>query len=240
MKKAIGPNVFIPDFGGTGTRAGYTRKTAQDLGLHEDWYRDAIYANPALVIDPCRQGGLVTQEEKWMPWAKEFASGDGPMDAGPMDVLLLSSTGRVGIVETKLSYNPQRRREVVAQILDYALAFQEAESLPPWPTSPNAPDEADVRERMTRGDFLLVVAGDEIDPRALRLGEAVLAGHLTSEWDLAMVDLNVFEAPPATAPFNIGVLTSEPKTFCRRFTELSFSPWSLATMSLASPALPFN
>lgn len=218
MKKTIGPHVFVPDFTGTATHATYTRVSAKDVRLYEEWFRDAIFANPELVIEPCREAGLVPADETWEPWVTEFSVG-----AGPMDVLLLASSGRVGIVETKLSYNPQKRREVVAQILDYALALQEADALPPWPTNA-APDERDVRERISRGEFLLVIAGDEIDPRALRLGEAVLAGHLTSEWDLAMIDLNVYQSAAADPrhlliPELRGVLRHETRQVVRVITE---------------------
>jgi hypothetical protein len=133
----------------------------------------------------------VDESESWYAWAREFN-----LDAGPVDVLLLSSRGRIGIVETKLSFNPERRREVVAQVCDYALALQEKsyEELPEKPIINNTelPTENDIRESLALGNFLLIIAGDQIDPRALRLGNAILAGHLTSEWDLAMVDMNLF------------------------------------------------
>jgi hypothetical protein len=112
-------------------------------------------------------------------------------------VLLLSSQGRIGIVETKLSFNPERRREVVAQILDYAVALQETpfERLPSLANSNavNPPAQHDVEDALLAGRFLLIVAGDMLEPRAIRLSESILAGHLTSEWDLAMVDLNLYE-----------------------------------------------
>jgi len=47
-------------------------------------------------------------------WAREFRVG-----VGLIDVLLLSSQGRVAIVETKLASNPELRRQVLAQALDY-------------------------------------------------------------------------------------------------------------------------
>jgi len=40
--------------------------------------------------------------------------------SGPMDNLLLSPQGNLTIVETKLWRNPEARREVVGQIIDYA------------------------------------------------------------------------------------------------------------------------
>jgi hypothetical protein len=193
--KSIGTQLFFVG-GASGPakpRAGFRRVAARDAGLREVWFRDAIFDNPELVIGPCRASGQVSADETWLPWKKEHNFG-----SGPVDVLLLSSEGRVGIVETKLSYNPQRRREVVAQVLDYALALQVDDyddvDWPPLPDSDMAPDEADLRECIEAGRFLLIVAGDALDPRALRLSQAVLGRAMTSEWDLAMIDLNLFAA----------------------------------------------
>lgn len=189
--KALGKALFTPVAAAAETqlRVAYERVTAAELGLRESWFRNAIFENPELVIGPCREAGRVPTDESWLPWEMEFGFG-----AGPVDVLLISSHGRPAIIETKLSSNPEKRREVVAQLMDYALSLQDAawDDLPPLPASDAAPDPADVEDALSTGRFLLVVAGDALDPRALRLSEAVLASHLTSEWDLVMVDLNVY------------------------------------------------
>jgi len=46
---------------------------------------------------------------------REFSSG-----VGPADVVILDSSGDVTLVECKLATNPQVRREIVGQVLDYA------------------------------------------------------------------------------------------------------------------------
>lgn len=46
---------------------------------------------------------------------REFSSG-----VGPADVVILDATGDVTLVECKLATNPQIRREIVGQVLDYA------------------------------------------------------------------------------------------------------------------------
>ncbi|MCH6485031.1 hypothetical protein MMG85_15875 [Pseudoxanthomonas sp. LH2527] len=188
--KSIGTHLFVVSAGKQAApKPRFERVLARDLGLQETWFRDAIFDNPELVIAPCREAGRVTADETWLPWRIESNFG-----SGPIDVLLVSSYGRIGIVETKLSYNPQKRREVVAQVLDYALSLQDTdrEDLPELPASPHAPDESDLVDALQSGKFLLVVAGDALDPRALRLSQALLARHLTNEWDLAMIDLNVY------------------------------------------------
>lgn len=193
--KAIGSQLFRTQR--TGPRPApvdvWRRIDARVASLKESWFRDAIFNNPELVIAPCRASGQVDDREAWIPWRTEHNFG-----SGPIDVLLVSSYGRIGIVETKLSYNPQKRREVVAQIIDYALSLQGEEfaelALPPLPQHEAAPDIDDLRDSIESGRFLLVVAGDSLDPRALRLSQAVLGRNMTSEWDLAMIDLNVFES----------------------------------------------
>ena len=39
---------------------------------------------------------------------------------GPLDILMISPLGEIAIIETKLWSNPEARRKVIAQILDYA------------------------------------------------------------------------------------------------------------------------
>jgi hypothetical protein len=190
--KSLGAELFTMK-DSTGCVAAYRRISAKDAGLKESSFQEAIYANPEVVISACRSGGVVTEAEQWYPWAREYPIAD----TGYIDVLLLSSSGRIGVVETKLSFNPERRREVVAQILDYAIALQETpfDRLPPISESSalNPPTEHDIQDALTAGRLLLIVAGDRLESRAIRLSESILAAHLTSEWDLAMIDLNVYE-----------------------------------------------
>ncbi len=215
--KSIGTHLFAVNAGKQAAPAPrFERVLARDLGLQETWFRDAIFDNPELVIAPCREAGRVTADEMWLPWRIESNFG-----SGPIDVLLVSSYGRIGIVETKLSYNPQKRREVVAQVLDYALSLQDTdrEDLPELPASPHAPDESDLADALQSGKFLLVIAGDALDPRALRLSQALLARHLTNEWDLAMIDLNVYREIGASSllvvPELLGTVQAEVRQVVR-------------------------
>jgi hypothetical protein len=54
------------------------------------------------------------------------------LPAGAIDLLLLDAEGQVIIVETKLSRNPELRRQVVAQVLDYGASL--------WRTAPTLKD----------------------------------------------------------------------------------------------------
>lgn len=135
---------------------------------------------------------------------------------GPLDILMVTPDGGLIIVETKLWRNPGARRVVVAQILDYAkelanwsyedlqreinkkllrrdntlyeLVKEKYEHL--------VASEADfvdsVSRNLSRGRFLLLIAGDGIREGALGIAEYLSsAAHLN--FSFAMVELNIFE-----------------------------------------------
>ena len=175
----------------------HKRCSAKDLGLEESWLRDAIFNVPDLVIGPCRAAGL-TQDE-WYGWQREYK-----VDVGKVDVLLLSSQGRVAIVETKLASNPELRRRVLAQALDYLthLAQTFAESMPDIPTDKSGDsvaDRGDIRESIAQGDMLVIIASDEVDPRVAKLSRSLLSDHLVKQWDLALIDVALYR-PLENAP----------------------------------------
>jgi hypothetical protein len=79
--------------------------------LSERWLQEALFAFPEALpvkeIDP-HIGPLI-------PVGMEIETG-----SGPADIVFVTPTGQVDLVETKLWRNPQARREIVGQILDYA------------------------------------------------------------------------------------------------------------------------
>ena len=85
----------------SGTEANYSEKYLQDL----------IFAHPScLPINEIDQSYL-----SLIPVCCELST-----PAGPLDVLFVTPTGRLCIVEVKLWRNPEARRKVIGQILDYA------------------------------------------------------------------------------------------------------------------------
>lgn len=80
-------------------------------GRNEAWLRDFLLAHPAALpaaaIDPAYADLIPVCRELRTP-------------AGPLDCLFVTRFGGLVIVECKLWRNPQARREVVGQILDYA------------------------------------------------------------------------------------------------------------------------
>jgi hypothetical protein len=87
------------------------QKPLASEGRDEAWLRDFLLAHPgalpAAAIDPAF-ADLV-------PICREL-----PTRAGPVDAVFANRQGALVLVECKLWRNPQARREVVGQILDYA------------------------------------------------------------------------------------------------------------------------
>jgi hypothetical protein len=181
---------------GVGASWKRVRLGADGPNRKEAWLRDHIAANPELVLVPCRAFELI-DDEPWQLWAVEV----GIAAVGAVDVVLVSASGRVGLVEVKLARNPENRRKVVAQLLDYAIHLRETEleDLPSLPAEGNEPfaDPEDVRRRLQEGDYLLLVAADAADERAAKLTRAVLDRNAIHPWDLALVDLALFARPGA-------------------------------------------
>lgn len=144
-------------------------------GRNEAWLRDLLAGNPDLLpieeVDP--------SFAPLAPLCTELST-----EAGPVDAVFISPSGRLTLVECKLWRNPEARRKVIAQILDYArvvsgwtyadlqrrvaaatgrkgnVPFEAARELQP------DLDEAafvDATARALReGRFLLLIAGDGI------------------------------------------------------------------------------
>lgn len=85
-------------------------------GKDESWLQDTLFNHPELIpiedIDPAFA--------PLVPLCKELRTLVGRIDA-----VFINERGRLTIVECKLWKNPQARREVVAQALDYVSALSE-------------------------------------------------------------------------------------------------------------------
>jgi hypothetical protein len=90
---------------------GLKRILFTDKKFNESWIQNLLFDNPSLLP-------TMDIEPAFSPCysvAREL-----PTDAGSIDLLFVSPLGYLTIVETKLIRNPEARREVVAQTLDYA------------------------------------------------------------------------------------------------------------------------
>ena len=164
-------------------------RVPQGEARREHTLRDLIYDNPTILpvrdIDPGYGRLFTVARELNVP------------GVGFVDVLLADEHGRLVVVECKLWRNPQARREVVGQILDYAreLSRYGYEDLQRQITvatrrqgnvlyalareAGGALDEAQFVDRVSRdlaaGRFLLLIAGDGITEGTRRIGEYLRA-----------------------------------------------------------------
>lgn len=136
--------------------------------------------------------------------------------AGPLDILYVTPKGRLVIVEAKLWRNPEARRKVVGQILDYAkeLSRWDYEDLQrevskstqrkgnvlyqivaeEYPDTDESEFVDEVTRSISKGRFLLLILGDGI-----REGVGAIAQFLEDvgslEFTLGLVELAIYKAP---------------------------------------------
>lgn len=149
--------------------------------------------------------------EGLIPVCKEFHT-----PVGPLDILYVTSKGRLVIVEAKLWCNPEARRKVIGQILDYAkeisrwnyqdlqrevskatgrkgnVLFELVKEKHPEADEAEFVDE--VTRTLTKGRFLLLILGDGI-----REGVAAIAEFLEEtgqlEFTFGMLELVLYKTP---------------------------------------------
>ena len=186
------------------------RRPFDRLDIDEGWLQTLIFQHPALLtieeIEP-DHGPLI-------PLGREV-----PTDAGPIDCLYIAPNGLLTLVEAKLWKNPDARREVVGQIIDYAKQLagwtyaelnsyardQGGQGL--WElVSQRAElalelDEAEfvdaVNRNLQRGRFLLLIVGDGIKERVEELA-GYLQGAQNLRFTLALIEMRVYDMPAST------------------------------------------
>ena len=178
-------------------------------GFNEAFVQDLIFKN----VDCLPISEIDNAFTPLIPVCTELNTG-----VGPLDVFMVTPTGRIAVVETKLWRNPDARRKVIAQILDYAkeLAKWNYEDLQReinrrlgtsgnilYKIASGVSTEFELEEsafvdsvsrNLNRGKFLLMLVGDGIREGAEGIVDFLsTAGHL--EFSFAMVELAVFSHP---------------------------------------------
>ena len=142
-----------------------------------------------------------------------------PMKSGSMDNLLVTPNGDLALVECKLWRNPEARREVVAQIIDYAKELagwtyetlqnaigrtksldgsgeNQLQSLYELVSAKGETDEVsfhdNVSRNLKRGRFLLLIVGDGIREGVEGMTE-FLQQHAGFHFTLAFVEIALFK-----------------------------------------------
>ncbi|RWO26481.1 hypothetical protein [Mesorhizobium sp.] len=99
-----------------GQRSSSFRRTRAGEGAQDEkWLQTLLFARPELVILDRMEAdaGAFVPIVRELPLAREGG-------VVFLDILGISRSGRLVLVECKLWRNPQARREVIAQILEYA------------------------------------------------------------------------------------------------------------------------
>ncbi|API59331.1 hypothetical protein BSL82_08420 [Tardibacter chloracetimidivorans] len=178
------------------------RRVPQGMTRRENDLRDLLFDHPAILplgeIDPSIGAVASVARELNIP------------EVGRIDALLADGCGRLVIVECKLWRNPQARREVVGQILDYARALarfsyddlqREVSSATGRKGNalyeivrdlPGTLDEARFVDQVARnlagGRFTLLVVGDGITEGTQRIG-AFLRAQPGLAFDFALIEM---------------------------------------------------
>ncbi|SFP85921.1 hypothetical protein [Sphingomonas rubra] len=203
MRDAAGTPVMItPGVGGTAL----ARVVLGTGEYNEAWLQMLVQSHPELLplgrIEPAFADAV--------PIACEV-----PCAHGFIDNLFLTPRGDIVLIEVKLWKNPQARREMVAQLLDYVAAlmtmdyqaFEQAlaKARPTRITStlwdlfkdhPDAGSEADfidaVSANLARGRLLALAVGDGVRAEARALA-SLLQSHAGAHFSLALVELGLWE-----------------------------------------------
>ncbi len=176
-------------------------------GYNERWLQEILYKNASLIpteeLEPVFGGAV--------PICMEL-----PTNVGPLDLAYINEQGLLTLVECKLWRNPEARRKVVGQILDYAQEIsrwsyddldaaikrsetQMGSSL--WEIVREAfglEDEAVFIDRVSRhlrtGSFLLIIIGDGIRENTENIA-AYLQQHAGLSFAFGIVEERLFSIP---------------------------------------------
>jgi hypothetical protein len=180
------------------------RLSPNDPSLAEDHIQEVVFDHPAVLpieeLDPTFAPAI--------PIGREIGTSVGAIDA-----LFVSPDGGVTVVEAKLWRNPQARRAVVGQIIDYATALSSwsyeqldevceratGESL--WSRVSTHTDDASgeaafidaVSRNLRYGRFLLLVVGDGIREEVERMASYVQTAPRL-QFHLALVELRIYDS----------------------------------------------
>ena len=181
---------------------------SDDNERNEAWFQKLLFENPSLL----RANEIDGTVKQLVPIARELET-----DNGIIDLLFIDSNGFIVVVETKLYRNPESRRKVVGQIIEYAAnlstwSYEDFCGAVRKATESSAADpiieifrklKIDIDEsgfahsvttNLQRGRMLLIVAGDEIQDSIVKM-EQFFNQHAQLTFHFAAVELAVYELP---------------------------------------------
>lgn len=194
-------------------------------GYDEAWLQNLLFETPEILP----VGVFDREAAPATPLCREL-----PTAAGQIDLVYVSELGRLSIVECKLWRNPEARREVVVQILDYAKeisrwSYEELNAAVCRATGRPASAKAlfdlvraqhdtlveaefvdDVTRNLKEGRFVLMVVGDGIREEVERIAD-YLQRSAGIRFTLGLVELAIFDMPEVTG----GGVIVEPRVLAR-------------------------
>ena len=182
-----------------------------EAAYSEDWLQDLLYRHPhALPV-----AEIDDSFSDLVPLCREM---DTPV--GPVDVVYVTRTGKPVIVEAKLWRNPESRRKVIGQILDYAkeLSRWNYETFDAAVRKARRNDDGEtprgllellglakdsqesarffdaLSQSLKRGDLLLLIVGDGIREGVGAITD-FLEGHASLHFTFGLVEMAIYQMP---------------------------------------------
>lgn len=226
--------LFVGALGTSASAQSLRRVRLNKAGMYDEaWLQRLIMQHPSLLpIDHIEPAFIPA-----IPICMELS-----VPSGFIDNLYATPTGDLIVGETKLFRNPESRREVIGQIIDYAkdlsawsyaeldAAVRKAPAADPQEQAkglyetvaaavgPEGADEAQfvdaVSRNLKRGRFLLLVIGDGIQEGVEGLTR-FLQDHAQLHFTFGLVELAIYEPPHADENFS-GYLV-QPRILARTF-----------------------
>ncbi len=183
--------------------------TADQSGYDEAWVQDLVFQHPECL--PITE--IDASYSQLVPVCRELNT-----PAGPIDVLYATPEGRLVLLEAKLWRNPESRRKVVGQILDYAKELsrwdyedlqrevsratgRKGNALYGCVADVAEADEAQFVDEVSRslktGRFLLLVVGDGIREGVGAITE-FLERYGTLQFTFGLVELAIYRMPDSS------------------------------------------
>jgi hypothetical protein len=150
-----------------GAKATWQRVDEKDRTVLEEHIDGLVCAHADAIAESLQGAGVLEEETKLLVLGTQVDNVDvvlAEVDAGD------DAFRRLVLVESKLFRNPQAKRSVLAQVIEYGHVAQRT-----WPTKPLPTlfkkaerawlerNAADISESLRRGEYLLLLVGDRID-----------------------------------------------------------------------------
>ncbi|HEY8572718.1 hypothetical protein [Phenylobacterium sp.] len=228
-------------------------------GYDEQWLQSLLHRHPEVL--PISQ--IEPDFGRLIPACREL-----PLDFGGtkyLDNLFVTEEGRLAIVEAKLWRNPEARRKVIAQVMEYASAIfelgyegldravQQARKAAGEPEASlfqvvsrdadQALDEAEfidaVAQNLRRGRALVLVVGDGIREDILPLAN-LLQGHAGFRFTFSLVELAIYSRPLGNEKVVVPSVLAQTTLIERGVVKIEEgnSPYSISVHSPAIGAAP--